>query len=134
MLRKKVIVLLAVAAVGVAAPTMAVARNGGGHGGAAGGGFHGAGFAGGFHGGPGPVVGGFRDGGFHDGGFHDHDFGHHRFGWNHTFYPYGYYDNYAYYDAPYGYDSSYNEDSSCSIIRRRVYTTAGWRTRPVPVC
>ena len=69
---KKAIALLAVAAVGLVAPTMAVARNGGG-----GGGGHG--------------------GGFHDGGSHDHDFDHH-FGWNYGSYPYGYSDSYAYYD------------------------------------
>src|ERR1700740_523620 len=61
MLRKTVITLLAVASVGLAAPTMALARAGGG-GGGGGGGHGGGGSFGGGHGG----VGG---GGFHGGGF-----------------------------------------------------------------
>ena len=75
MLRRKMFALLAVAAVGLAAPTMALARGGGGggHGGGgfggggfAGGGLHGGGFGGGgFHGyGPGPAV-VHNGGGFH---------------------------------------------------------------------
>src|ERR1700716_2313286 len=76
MLRKTAIALLAVASVGLAAPTMALARGGGGggmgggHGGGFGGGFGGGGFHGGGFGGGG-FHGGFRGGGmaFHDGGF-----------------------------------------------------------------
>src|SRR5882724_8231256 len=71
MLRKTAIALLAVASVGLAAPTMALARGGGGgggggHGGGGGGmgGGHGGGFGGGFGGG------GFHGGGFGGGGFH----------------------------------------------------------------
>ena len=118
MLRRGGIVLLAVAAAGLASPTMAFARGGFG-GGGFGGGFHPGGFgvgsAGGFHGfGPGPVVtqngGGFH--GFSPGpvvrGGHDHDFGHRRYGWGYGFYPYGYYDDYVYNGYPYGYDNSYS--------------------------
>ena len=60
-MRKTVIALLAVASVGLASPTIALARGGGGggHGGGGGGmgGGHGGGFGGGFGGG------GFRGGG-----------------------------------------------------------------------
>src|SRR3981189_2305671 len=64
MLRKTAIALLAVASVGLAAPTMALARGGGGGGGGHGGG--GGGMGGGHGGGFG---GGFGGGGFHGGGF-----------------------------------------------------------------
>jgi hypothetical protein len=141
MLRKTVIALLAVASVGLASPTMALARGGGGDGG---GGFHGGGMGGGgFHGG---MAGGFRDGGgFHDRdggfrgrGFHDRDrdFGR-RFGFGYGFYPY---DDYAY-DYPYGsghypyaYNDAYYENGSCYVIQRRVHTTHGWRLQPRQVC
>jgi hypothetical protein len=64
---RKARIALAIAAIGLAAPTMALARGGGGGGGGhgggfggggfSGGGFHGGGFSGGFHGfGPGPAV------------------------------------------------------------------------------
>ena len=133
MLRRGGIALLAVAAAGLASPTMAFPRGGGsGVGGGFGGGtgFHegdfgsggfgggfrpggfGVGSAGGFHGfGPGPVV-TQNGGGFHGlgpgpvvRGGHDHDLGHRRYGWGYGFYPYGYYDDYGY---PYGYDDSYS--------------------------
>jgi hypothetical protein len=134
MLRKTVLALAAVAAVGLAAPTMALARGGGGgggHGGGGGfGGGHGGGFGGGgFHGG---MAGGFGGhvGGFHGGfaggyghGFH-HGFGH-RFGGG-GFYPYGYYDNYAY-------DDDY-DNGSCYVVQRRVHTAHGWRVQPVQIC
>ncbi|SDS95592.1 hypothetical protein SAMN05444158_3818 [Bradyrhizobium canariense] len=155
MLRKTVIALLAVASVGLASPTMALARGGGGGGGGGGGhggggfgggGFHGGGFggggfhggglggfAGGFHGGQmasGFNGGGFRGGEFHGGGFHGHDFGR-RFGFGGGFYPYGYYDDYAY-DYP---DSdTYYDNGSCYVVQRRVHTTHGWRLQPVQVC
>src|SRR5882757_3367027 len=64
MLRKTAIALLAIASVGLAAPTMALARGGGGGGGGGMGGGHGGGFGGGFGGG------GFHGGGFGGGGFH----------------------------------------------------------------
>src|SRR6267378_3877784 len=76
MFRRIVIALFAVAAVGLASPTIASARGGGGHGG--GGGFHGGG-------------GGFHSGGFHGGGFRAGAHG----GYG---YPYGY-GSYAYGDG-----------------------------------
>jgi hypothetical protein len=163
MLRKTAIALLAVASVGLAAPTMALARGGGGgggggHGGGGGGmgGGHGGGFGGGgFHGG-GFGGGGFRGGGmaFHDGGFrggefrggrfgefrgrgvHDRDFGRRRFGFGYPYYDY--YDDYAY-DYPYGYypfasSDSYADNGSCYVVQRRVHTTHGWRLQPGQVC
>jgi hypothetical protein len=70
-MRKTIIALFALAAVGLVQPTMASARggSGGGHGG--GGGGHGGGLGGGgFHGGGGGGFhGGFAGGGFHSGGF-----------------------------------------------------------------
>src|SRR5882757_334795 len=144
MLRKTVIALLAVASVGMASPTMALARGGGGgfgggggggHGGGGGfggggGGFHGGGMGGGgFHGG---MAGGFRDGGgFHDrdGGFRGHgfhdrdrDFGRRRFSFG--FYPY---DDYSYNDE-------YYDNGSCYVVQRRVHTRHGWRLQPRQVC
>src|SRR5260221_478642 len=79
MLRKTAIALLAVASVGLAAPTMALARGGG---------------DGGFRGG------GRRFGEFRGRGFHDRDFGRRRFGFG------DYYDDYADYN-PYGYGYGY---------------------------
>ena len=136
MLRKTVTALLAVASVGVAMPTMALARGGGG-GGHGGGGFHGGGFggssfhggfAGGYHGGMAFHDGGFRGGEFHGRGFdRDRDFGR-RFGFGFGGYlPYDYYDNYAYGDT-------YYDNGSCYVIQRRVHTTQGWRLQPVQVC
>src|SRR6202008_3768312 len=91
MLRKTVIALLAVASVGLAAPTMALARGGGG----GGGGGHGGGFRGGESG----------RGFDHDRGFgHDRDFGR-RFGFG-GYYPY---DNY-------GYDDSYYDNGNCYVV------------------
>jgi hypothetical protein len=137
MLRKTVIALLAVASVGVAMPTMALARGGGGGGHGGGGGFHGGGFggssfhgglAGGYHGAMAFHDGGFRGGEFHGRGFdHDRDFGR-RFGFGFGGYlPYDYYDNYAYGDT-------YYDNGSCYVIQRRVHTTHGWRLQPVQVC
>jgi hypothetical protein len=140
MFRKTVTALLAIASVGLAAPTMALARGGGGggggHGGGGFGGGHGGGFGGGhggfgggaFHGG---MAGGFHGSGFHGGGFHNHGFGR-RFAFGGGFYPYDYYDDYAYY--PYDYDDSYYDNGSCYVVQRRVHTTHGWRLRPVQVC
>jgi hypothetical protein len=106
MLRKAVIALLAVTAVGLTAPTMALARGFGGHG---------SGF------------GGFHGGGFH-GGFRGRGFG---FG----FAPYGYYGGYGYpYGYPYA-DGGYDEDDGgCYLVRRRVHTPRGWRLRRVEIC
>jgi len=156
MVRKSLIALLAVAALGLVSPTMALARGGGGGGGhggggfgggggfhggggfGGGGGFHGGGFGGGgFHGG-GFAGGGFRGGGF-AGGFHNGGFGRgfhggfgRRFafgsGLGYGFYPYDYYDDYAY-DPYANYD-----DGGCYVVQRRVHTTHGWRLQPVQVC
>jgi hypothetical protein len=152
MLHKTVIALLAIASVGLAAPTMALARGGGGGGGGHGGGGGGfGGGGGGFHGGTGMGGGGFHSGGmamdgggafrggmaFHDGGFrggesgrgfgHDRDFGR-RFGIGiGGYYPYDYYDNYAY-------DDSYYDNGNCYVVQRRAHTTHGWRLQPVQVC
>jgi hypothetical protein len=112
MTRKMMMALFALAAIGLAQPTVAFARGGHG-GGGGGGGFHGGGFhGGGFHGGG--FHGGFA-GGFH-GGFHRHGFVGFGVG------PYAYYDDYPYYD------------DGCYMARRRVMTRYGWRIRPVQVC
>jgi hypothetical protein len=161
MMRKTIIALLAVASVGLAAPTMALARGGGGGGGGhggggmggghgggfgggmGGGGFHGGGFGGGgFHGGG--FAGGFHDGGgFHGGGFHGRDFGR-RFAFGSgqgygVYDPYDYDDDTGYYGYPYvyypnGYSDSYADNGNCSVVQRRVHTTHGWRREPVEVC
>jgi hypothetical protein len=128
MMRKTIIALFAVAAVGLVQPTVASARGGGG--GGHGGGFHGGGFGGGgFRGGG--FRGGFAGGGFHGGRFHGGGFhgGFHRraivgFGFG------PYYDGYY----PYAYDDSYYGDGGCYLLRRRVHTRHGWRIRPVQVC
>jgi hypothetical protein len=155
---RKAMTVLAAAAVGLAAPTMALARGGGGGGGGGGGhgggGFGGGGFGGGgFHGGGGFAGGGFRGGEF-NGGFHGfgpgpavvHDGGgfrgfgpgpvvrgghDHDFGHHrYGFYPYSDYYGYAYYP----YDDSYYDNGSCYVVNQRVHTAHGWRTRPVQVC
>jgi hypothetical protein len=115
MARKMMMALVALAAIGLVQPTVALAH--GGHGGGGGGGFHGGG-GGGFHGG------GFHGGGFHGGfagGFHR---GFHRRGFvGFGVGPYAYYDDYPYY-----------YDDGCTLVRRRVMTRYGWRIRPVQVC
>jgi hypothetical protein len=134
MLRKTVIALLAVASVGVATPTVALARGGGGGGHGGGSGFHGGGMGisgGGFHGGGFGRSMAFHDGGFRGGEFHGHGFDHdrdfgRRFGFG-GYVPYDYYDNYAYGDT-------YFDNGSCYVIQRRVHTTQGWRRQPVQVC
>jgi hypothetical protein len=105
MLRKTIIALFAVAAVGLVSPSVASARGGGG--------FHGGGHGGGgFHG-------GFRGGGFRGGGFGG----------------FGLYGPYAYggYGYPYSY-GGYYDDGGCYLIRQRVMTRYGWRLRRVQVC
>jgi hypothetical protein len=144
MLRKGMIALLAAVAVGLAAPTMALARGGGGEGGGGhggggggfgghgGGGFGGGGFgghAGGFGGhagfGGGAFHGGFHGGGFAGRGFHG--FGH-RFAFGGGVYPY--YDDYAFYP----YDDYYDDSDNCYVVQRHVHTTYGWRWQPAQVC
>ena len=119
MLRKTIIALFAVAALGLVSPSIAFAAGGRGgssfHGGGhLGGGFHG----GGFHGG-GLRGGGFRGGGFRGGGFGG----------------FGFYGPYAYsgYGYPYGY-GGYYDDGGCYLVRQRVMTRYGWRLRRVQVC
>jgi hypothetical protein len=111
MLRKTIIALLAVAAVGLLSPTVASARGGfGGHGG----GFHGGGFHG-FHGGRGFAFGTALGLGLYA------PYAYGAYG-----YPYGYYgDPYVYSD----YDGG-----GCYLVQRRVYTPYGWRLQPVQVC
>ena len=105
MLRKTMIALLVVAAVGLVSPTVASAR--GGHG---------------FH------------GGFHGGGFH-HGFYGRGFGWGLGFgAPYAYGWGYPYgYGYPYAY-GGYADDGGCYLVRRRIHTRHGWRWRRVEVC
>jgi hypothetical protein len=111
MLRKVILAVCAVAALGVVSPTVASARGGGGGGhGGGGGGFHGGGGSihvggGGFHGG-----GGFRAGGFRGGGFGIYGGG----------YPY------------YAYNDYY--DGGCYLVRQPVRTRYGVRYRRVQVC
>jgi hypothetical protein len=108
MLRKTLLAMAAVASIGLLAPGTASAR-GFGHGG----GFHGGGFRGGGWGwglgalGAGAVLG---------------------YG---LYGPYGYYGN-PYYDDYY--DGAYGGGSNCYIVRRRVHTVHGWRTRRVEMC
>ena len=105
MLRKTILALMAVAAIGIGSTADVSARGGGGgHGG--GGGGHGGG--GGFHGG------GFRGGGvgFGYGGYYG--------GYG---YPYGYG---GYYDN--------DDEGGCYLVRRRAMTRYGWRIRRVQIC
>jgi hypothetical protein len=151
MLRKMLIGLATIAAIGIAAvPMDASARGGGGgggHGGGGGGG-HGGGFGGGggFHGGGvaihgsgfamhGPVGGGFGGarfaampgragfGRFAGRGFHHRHFRH--FAAFAIGAPY-YYADYPYYYGDYPYDDCYN------VVR--VRTSYGWRWRTVNLC
>jgi hypothetical protein len=100
MLRKGVLALLAVAAVGLASPAIALAR-GAGFGG--GGGFHGDPTGGGVH--PGDSEGDPRF----------------RIGRGYGSQPYDYYgDDYNYYDYPYAYNGSYVDNGSCYVVQRRA--------------
>jgi hypothetical protein len=105
MLRNKIISIVALVTIGLASPTTAFARGGGG--GHGGGGFHGGG-------------GGFRagGGGFHGGGFRGRGFGF--FGPN------------AYGDYPYYYGDDY--EGGCYLVARRILTRYGWRSRRVEIC
>jgi hypothetical protein len=112
MLRKTILALFAVAAVGMLSPGAASARGGFG-----GGGFHGGG-------------GGFHGGGFH-GGFGGRGFGFGAgLGIGYGLYGPGYY-GYGY--PAYAYDDGY-EDGGCYLVRQRVHTRYGWRFRRVEVC
>jgi hypothetical protein len=158
MLRKTMIALFAIAALGMLAPSAASARgggHGGGHGG--GGGFHGGGgYHGGFGGGGGfrsAAIGGggsfrsaairtgvpaavvrngtFAANGLRAGAFH-HGLHHRRaFVFGAFAGPYAYYDDYYPY---YVNDDTYYDESGCYIVRQRVHTRHGWRIRPVQIC
>jgi hypothetical protein len=105
MLRKTIIGLFAVAAIGMLSPNVASAR-GGFHGG----GFHGGGFHGGF-GGAGLAAGAIGLG----------------LGLAAAPYAYGY-------GYPYGYDSYAYYGGACYLVPRRVWTPWGWRFHQVEVC
>jgi hypothetical protein len=111
MLRKVLIVLSAVAALGLASSSAALAR-GGGHGGGHGG-FHG----GGFHGG------GWHGGGWRGGGI----------GWGPGLVGLGWGLGYGY---PYAYPRyyAYEDYGGCYPARQRIKTRHGWRIRWVDVC
>jgi hypothetical protein len=112
MLRNKIISIVALAVIGLASPTGAFARGGGG--GHGGGGIHGG--EGGFHAGGGGFHGGgfgFRGGGFRGRGF-------------------GFFGPYGYGDYPYYYGGNY--EGGCYLVTRRVLTRYGWRGRRVEVC
>jgi hypothetical protein len=146
-MRKTMIALFALAAVGLVQPTAAFARGGGGggggggHGGGGGGG--GGGHGGGMGGGGGGHGGGLGGGGFRGGGFHGgfasrgfHGGGFHRGGFHRrAFVGFGL-GSYGYYDGsyPYAYNEDYYDDGGCYVVRRRVHTRYGWRVRPVQVC
>ena len=119
MLRKTILALIAVAAIGLGSATDVSARGGGGGHGGGGGGGHGGGGGGG-HGGGG--------GGGHGGGFHGGGFGGGGFGGGGA-----YYGGYGY---PYGYGGYYDNDDEggCYLVRRRVMTRYGWRIRRVQIC
>jgi hypothetical protein len=104
MLRKTIIALFAVAAVGLVSPSVTSAA--GGHHGGGGGGHHGGG-GGGHHGG----GGGFRGGGFS--------------GFGLGIGGYGY---------PYGYAGYYDDGGGCYLVRQSVMTRYGPRLRRVQVC
>src|SRR5258708_2066666 len=160
MLRKTMIAIFAAASVGMLAPSVASARGGFGGGG---GGFHGGG-GGGFHGGGGGgVLGGgggrfprgggggvgFRawgapglrhcGGGFRScrpwGRHHGRRFAFGAFALG-LGYPYASYDDYDYGYPYYDYanDDANYRDGGCYVVKRRVHTRHGWRTRPVQVC
>jgi hypothetical protein len=106
MLRKTIIALLSVAAVGLS-PTLASA-GGVGFGGHSG--FHG------FHGGPGLAFGPHGLGLYAD-------------------YPYGAYGyHFGYYNYPYHYAFYADDDGGCYLVQRHVHTRHGWRLRSVEVC
>jgi hypothetical protein len=121
MMRKTLLALVALAAIGFGSTAAFAHGPGGGMGGHMGGmgghmGGMGGGHFGGGHFGGGHFGGHF--GGFH-GGFHRHDFV--GFGFGPSYYGgYPYYDNY--------------DDEGCYLVRRRVLTPYGWRIRRVEVC
>ena len=130
MARNRIVALVAAVLIGLAVPTVAFARGGGGGGGHGGGGFGGGG---GFHGGGGGFHGGgFAGGGFHGGGFHGGGL-HNGFHGRRFVGGFGFYGPYGYDDTPY-YDDYTADDGGCYLVRRRVHTHHGWRVRRVEVC
>jgi hypothetical protein len=119
MLRKTMMALFAAASLAVLFPTDASARGGFG-----GGGFHGGGFHGGFGG-----------GGWRGGGWRGPAFG--AFGLGVGLGLAGAYGAYGYpYGYGYGYPASYAYygEGGCYLVRRRIWTTYGWRLQPVRLC
>ena len=99
MLRKTVVALLSVAALGLLSPTLASA-----------GGFGGPDEFHGFHGGPGLAFGPKGLGVYAE-------------------YPYGAYGyHYGYYNYPYHTAFYFDDDGGCYLVRRRVHTRHGWRS------
>jgi hypothetical protein len=45
-----------------------------------------------------------------------------------------YYADYDYGYPDYAYDDSYYDNGGCYVVQRRVYTSYGWRLRPIQVC
>jgi hypothetical protein len=115
MLRSKLIAIVALTMIGLASPTGASARGGGG--GHGGGGFHRGG--GGFHEGGGIRAGGggFQAGGFgfRGGGFRERGF--------------DFFGPYIYGDYPCNYGGYYGDDAGCYLVTQRVLTRYGWRSR-----
>src|ERR1035437_6509476 len=105
MLRKTILALMAVAAIGIGSTSDVSARGGGG------GGFHGGG------------------GGFGGGGFRGRGFGGYGGGYGYG-YGGGYYGDYGY---PYGYGGYYDDEGGGYRVRQRVMTGYGWRIRRVKV-
>jgi hypothetical protein len=121
MLRNTMFALFAVASLAILSPTESFARGGFGGGGFHGGGFHG----GGFHGG----------GGWRGGGWRGPAFG--ALGLGVGLGLAGAYSGYGYpYGYGYGYPASYAYygDEGCYFVRRRIWTSYGWRLQPVRVC
>ena len=111
MLRKTMTALFAVATLAILSPTGASAR-GGFHGGFGGGGWHGGAWRGPAFGALGLGVGLGLAGAYAGYG-----------------YPYGY-------GYGYGYPASYAYygDEGCYLVRRRIWTSYGWRLQPVRIC
>lgn len=122
-MRKTLLAIVALVALGSAVPDAASAR-GGFHGG----GFHGGGFqGGGFHGSGFRGYGGGYRGGF--GGFRGRGYGYGALGLGVGLGLGSYYG--GYYGSPY-YAGYYGGD--CYLVQRRIWTSYGWRLRPVRVC
>ena len=140
MLRKTVLAVLAVAALGLATMTDASARGGFGGGGFRGGGFGGGGFRAAGIGGGGFRSAAFAGGGWRGGGWHG---GFRRPGLVGVGVGLGLAGAYAAYGYPYGYGydpyyAGYYDDGGygggCYVVQQRIWTGYGWAFRPVQVC